>query len=388
MSRFRKLLNVDAVRRWKIYPYLRSGINRSRLLRRQFLNKPWLRKNSPGKSIDQSRSSQVPGAFEEFIKSPSVFFITGRYKSGTSWLMRILNSHPEILCRGEGRFFGREWRRDDLEDAQVNIPTRSLYGALYESKHLQLWLERSVWTRNDDLQEHLDNLTRVATDYILGKKLAEANKKIVGDKTPFLTPDIMGDINRIYPTAKVIHIIRDGRDIAVSALHHRWNRSGGQYDDIRVLSAEELERKETYRSNPQRALEKGLFMEKVIRGQAKIWKTMVKQVKDDGLALLGKNYTEVRYEDLLENTEKEVRRLLEFLGAESNDKVVQRCVQKASFERLSKGRQRGEEDSTSFFRKGIAGDWKNVFTERDKQIFKEEAGDLLIELGYEKDGDW
>ena len=29
-----------------------------------------------------------------------------------------------------------------------------------------------------------------------------------------------------------------------------------------------------------------------------------------------------------------------------------------------------------------------MFTERDKEVFKEEAGDLLIELGYEKDVDW
>lgn len=60
----------------------------------------------------------------------------------------------------------------------------------------------------------------------------------------------------------------------------------------------------------------------------------------------------------------------------------------ASFEKSTKSRQRGQEDSSSFFRKGIAGDWKNYFTERDKQIFKEEAGDLLVNLGYEEGYDW
>jgi Sulfotransferase family len=40
-----------------------------------------------------------------------VFFVVGLGKSGTSWLMRTLDGHPEILCRGEGRFFGREWKR-------------------------------------------------------------------------------------------------------------------------------------------------------------------------------------------------------------------------------------------------------------------------------------
>jgi hypothetical protein len=55
------------------------------------------------------------------------------------------------------------------------------------------------------------------------------------------------------------------------------------------------------------------------------------------------------------------------------------------------GRERGQENYTldhGKHRKGIAGDWKNVFTERDKAVFKEAAGNLLIELGYEKDDNW
>jgi hypothetical protein len=39
-------------------------------------------------------------------------------------------------------------------------------------------------------------------------------------------------------------------------------------------------------------------------------------------------------------------------------------------------------------RKGVAGDWQNVFTEGDKEIFKDEAGKLLVRLGYEKDRKW
>lgn len=60
----------------------------------------------------------------------------------------------------------------------------------------------------------------------------------------------------------------------------------------------------------------------------------------------------------------------------------------ARFEELTQGRKRGEEDSTSGCRKGIAGDWRNVFTDRDRAIFKEHAGGLLIELGYERNENW
>ena len=75
-------------------------------------------------------------------------------------------------------------------------------------------------------------------------------------------------------------------------------------------------------------------------------------------------------------------RLLRFLGAASDEKSVGRCVAAATFERLSKGRIRGEEDPSSFFRKGVAGDWRSAFTDRDRRLVEEEAGGLLRKLGY------
>jgi len=105
-------------------------------------------------------------------------------------------------------------------------------------------------------------------------------------------------------------------------------------------------------------------------------------------AALGGNYTEVRYESLLADAPAETARLLRFPGAEAGEGVVRRCVEEASFEKVSGGRRRGEEDPTSMVRKGVSGDWRGAFTEWDRRVFKEEAGDLLVGLGYEKDHDW
>jgi hypothetical protein len=105
-------------------------------------------------------------------------------------------------------------------------------------------------------------------------------------------------------------------------------------------------------------------------------------------ALLGDKYCQVRYEDLLAEPIGEVMRLLEFLGADADEEVARRCVEAASFEQLSGGRIQGEEASSSFYRKGVAGDWRNYFSEQDRRDFKEEAGELLIRLGYEEDLDW
>jgi hypothetical protein len=321
-------------------------------------------------------------------KTP-VFFVTGLGKSGTSWLMRTLDGHPEILCKGEGRFFAADWRRVNFDPEGTQALASSLYYALLHSEYLRLWVERSVWAREGEAAWHLDNLTRLATEHFLAGRLRETNKKLVGDKSPLLNADFIQEVSRIYPEAKVIHIIRDGRDQAVSMLHHVWNRSTDQ-GGVQTLKPGEFERREIYRKDPKKLLQtgEGMFTEERLRGAARSWNARVGKTAQDCPALLGPNYTEVHYEDLLERPNEEVGRLARFLGADTSEKAVQQAVGSASFEKLSKGRERGQEDTSSFYRKGVAGDWNNYFTERDKEIYKEEAGKLLIRLGYERDLNW
>jgi len=316
-----------------------------------------------------------------------VFFIVGFAKSGTSWLTKTLNGHPEILCMGEGLLFGRG---TDLDKRRGTLAPSSLYGVFADSDYLRAWLKNSIWTRGEDEERHILNLTHMSVDYFLGEKLAKTGKRIVGDKTPFITEQCIEEIAAIYPEARVIHIIRDGRDVAVSAVHHTWNYAvdaGGHL----TVSPEELATRDAYRKDPQAFLASGksIFDEgRLRRGFAKPWYELTTSAVRDGPALLKDNYTEVRYEDLLGRPEEEVGRLLRFLGADASEEVLGRCVRSASFESRTRGRERGQEDSTAFLRKGVAGDWRNVFTERDKEIFKEVAGNLLIELRYEKDHNW
>jgi hypothetical protein len=58
-----------------------------------------------------------------------------------------------------------------------------------------------------------------------------------------------------------------------------------------------------------------------------------------------------------------------------------------AFDRIS-GRRQGEEDRKNHYRKGISGDWLNYFSDAHKGAFKEQAGELLIGLGYEKNLNW
>ncbi|HEV8044798.1 MAG TPA: sulfotransferase [Rubrobacter sp.] len=324
-----------------------------------------------------------------------IFFVVGRQRSGTNWLMRTLNAHPEVLCKGEGRFFGREVRREHLkgmktsEHIKFKMQPSSLYNAVAENEYLRLWIERSVWTRDDDPEEHLGKLTREAVKYFLTESLSKTKKRMVGDKTPLTSPEVVEEISTVCPEAKVIHIIRDGRDAAISRMHHLWNRATDE-GGIHELTPEELDKRDRYRQDPEAFLRSGesIFAEERLREAAEGWANRVGAAYRDGPALLGENYAEVRYEDLLARPNEEFARLFSFLGAASDPQTVASCVEQTSFERRSGGRAPGEEDSRSGVRKGVAGDWKGVFSEGDKEVFKRVAGGLLVDLGYEEGPNW
>jgi hypothetical protein len=58
------------------------------------------------------------------------------------------------------------------------------------------------------------------------------------------------------------------------------------------------------------------------------------------------------------------------------------------FAKKAGGRQVGQEDSHSHYRRGEAGDWRNHFTPQLAARFAERYGDLLFRLGYESDEGW
>jgi lipopolysaccharide transport system ATP-binding protein len=97
----------------------------------------------------------------------------------------------------------------------------------------------------------------------------------------------------------------------------------------------------------------------------------------------------IRYEDLIENDLAMFGELLiEQCGLPLSEEQLRGVVLANRFERYTGGRARGEEDQGHHFRKGVAGDWKNHFTERVKAAFKARYGGLLVATGYEPDLSW
>ena len=313
----------------------------------------------------------------------TTFFVVGEMKSGTSWVMWMLDSHPEIFCSGEGCFFGRD---QEMEDIPVILdPTPSLRNGLLNSEGLQIWRSFmwNYWAKQGDAEADLRNLTRLAVDYYMLQGSARSGKRIVGDKSPLHT-DYVDEIFELYPEAKVIHVVRDGRDVAVSLMHHFWNLSKDNHEEgIYDLWPEELAKRDRYREDPEAFVASGesIFVEERLRQMAIRWNRRTSKASSEGNHLFGENFLQLRYEDLLLSPEEGMQPVFELLGSRADEKVVSQCVQNNSFERAA-GRPRGTEVSESFFRKGVAGDWRTLFTERDREVYEQVAGQTLVEMGY------
>ena len=95
-----------------------------------------------------------------------------------------------------------------------------------------------------------------------------------------------------------------------------------------------------------------------------------------------------RYEDQLRDGEATLACTIRQLTGQNPDpQRVRDTVRKFSFRRQA-GREPGQEDRSSFLRKGQAGDWVNYFSREAAEIFDRYCGDMLIAAGYEHDHSW
>jgi hypothetical protein len=300
--------------------------------------------------------------------------------------MWMLDSHPEVFCSGEGCFFGRDQEKEDIP--VIREPTPSLRNGLLSCEGLRIWQSFmwNYWGKQGDAEEDLRNLTRLAVDYYMLQGSARSGKRIVGDKSPLHT-DHVDEIFELYPEARVIHVVRDGRDVAVSLMHHFWNLSKDKHEEgIYDLEPEELAKRDAYREDPAAFGPSGesIFLEERLRQMATRWDRRTSKAAREGAELFGDNFLQLRYEDLLLRPEENMRPAFELLGAQAEEGVVRCCVENNSFEKAA-GRPRGSEERESFFRKGVAGEWQSLFTESDRETYQQVAGQTLLEMGYPLD---
>lgn len=274
----------------------------------------------------------------EELLSKQLFFIVGCQKSGTTWVERLLNGHPDIRCHGEGYF------------APVLMPL--LQQAIQAYNQRQKAGQEGLFTDSD-----LKELLRTAVGLSFARWVGDAQVQAIGEKTPE-NALCMNPLLQCFPNAKFIHITRDGRDVCVSGWFHNQRKAGPDF----AKKFPDLNKYIQYTVTQH-------------------WLPYIQQAQRFGQQH-PERYHELRYEDLHQDPEAKTRDLLTFLGMDDGEAATLACLEAGSFKKLTEGRTRGEEDKSSFFRKGVIGDWQNHFDESNLATYKQAAGELPNHLGY------
>lgn len=298
------------------------------------------------------------------------FFILGHARSGTTLLMRLLRLHPEVHCNYQAHFFTR----------------KPLLKSLVDSAEIEEWLARKSnrWNHGRDLSPLV---LRAAADFIMERDAAREGKNIVGDKSPssVIHGQVVRDMHSLYPDAKVVNIVRDGRDVLISERFRNFVEESKflTAEDKRIIS--DLKTDPAPFGNGRRSL----FTETFIRNIAKRWADDLTEIDSEGKRLYEKKYILLRYEDMLAKPYVELSRLWKFLGVKKMGKTLEKkLLAEMSSNPDEEWQTKRNEGIASFLPKGQAGNWQRLFTSRDKALYKEIAGDVLVKWGYEKDLGW
>jgi len=227
-----------------------------------------------------------PGGTEHGPPDPErLFFIVGTGRCGSTLLQAMLTSHPNLYIPPELRYFGRHEPglrfSDPLRDDHVEA-----YLALFR---------RDVWWEDMGMdpgafQNAVRGGVRTSRDiylWILGHVAARRGnrKRRCGEKTPYYV--LFADhIAQLFPGAQFVHLYRDPRDVAASYLEQYWVRGGTA---LRIAN----------------------YVRHVFR-----------QVERAAQRLGPERFCAVRYEDLVDHPERELRRLCDFLGEDYDPEML------------------------------------------------------------------
>ncbi len=269
-------------------------------------------------------------------------FIVGCPRSGTSFLYHLL-----LSAGGFAAFHTQMNAFDVLEP---------IYGDLGQignrKKMMRDWLRSKAFQVSgldrQTIEQKVLSECRNASDFLRIVMDDVAHHQGVDrwiDSTPTNIPHMVR-IQRDFPDAVFIHIIRDGRDAALSLDKHGWSRPLPWDKNNALLAA-------------------GLY-----------WEWIVRKGRSVG-ASLGSHYIEVRYEDLVTNPAEELQRLGNFIHHDLDYGRIQQASVGSVKNPLTAF---GEDLREGKF--SPVGRWKVKFTPKQLSWFEALVGKYLLELGY------
>jgi hypothetical protein len=273
-------------------------------------------------------------------------FVVGCPRSGTTLLQRMLDSHSLLAVANDSHFIPRAVEHVPLG---VDPPlTADLVDWVrgYRRFHRLGLGEDTVRAAAATSRSYAQFVGALYTEYA-----HQRGKELAGEKTPDYVRHLPR-LHALFPSVRSIHIIRDGREVALSALE--WAHDG---------------------KGPSKL---ALWQDDPVAVCALWWRWQVSTGRSDGHTLGPDRYRETHYEVLVARPSETLRELAEFIGLPDD-------VQMANFYAGKTVHRPGLSAKKSWLppTKGLR-DWRTGMHPRDLATFEALAGDLLSELGYER----
>ena len=264
--------------------------------------------------------------------------VLGVSRSGTTLLKQMLDRHPQLAIPTESYFVPQLW------DRHGERPDREAFLAdVARLARLRDWGVTPA-----DVAERLPAGAGFAESVqAIYRAYADARgKPRFGDKTPSYMQRL-DVLERAFPGARYIHLVRDGRDAALSFLA--------------------LQRKARF--NPTRPRSVPAF--------AVQWRREIEGARRFGQEMVAGRYEEMRYEDLATHPEESLRKACAFLGLEF-DPAMLAYHRDPDAGSLRDHPRLAEPPALS------ASGWRDRMTPSQAEVFEAIAGDLLTDFGYER----
>lgn len=264
--------------------------------------------------------------------------VLGVRRSGTTLLRVMLDRNAELAMPDESYFVPQLARRH-----RGTVDVSAFVDDLRRLPTLVEWA-LSPEAVEGRLREEMTTGEAIAA--VFEAYAAGRGKPRWGDKTP-LYMQHLALLERLFPAAQYVHLIRDGRDAAVSFL---------------VV--------------PTGIMTEGWGHPRDAAGFACQWATEVRAARALGERAGPGRYLEVRYEALVAEPDAELRRVCAFLGLEYDAAMLDYAGKTDSARKEHQARLNEPP------RVGVR-DWRTEMSPLDVAAFDAVAGDLLAELGYE-----
>ncbi|MCB0264551.1 MAG: sulfotransferase [Calditrichaeota bacterium] len=264
------------------------------------------------------------------IKDSAPVFVIGSHRSGTSFLYRLIQKYLKIgFGRDNGLFVRKMKMLNYYGDLKNDANLRRLLTDILNEPDVKrrfpgLEIDVDVFISQMDERTYPELVRRFYAEWAY---LKGANRW--GGKTPDYSV-YTAELLQLFPDAKFVHIIRDGRDVALSLFRLDWGAKSP------IVAA-------------------------------KHWKERVEAACNFGRTLDDSQYLEIRYEHLVQFPEEIFENLIHFLDWEDDRyKIIDQ------FNRGIVGKVRRDN-----FNK-----WKTQMSRRHIRLFEQVAGKLLQNLNY------